>query len=106
MVPGDPSGWHILSAVLLFLRRAYLFKLNQPKTTRDDLWSGSHTHTPTHTHTHTSQSDFLARCRERGHSRGTIRYVFLQKDSDWAVGKQSSALDWLLSDSGPGEMEG
>ena len=58
MVPGDPSGWHILSAVLQFLRRAYLFKLNQPKTARDNLWSG------THTHTHHSQISWLAAGRE------------------------------------------
>ena len=95
-----PSG--VLSAVLLFLGRTYLFKVNQPKTTGDNLWSGTHTHT----HTHTPQSDFLACYNERGHSRGTIRYVFLQKDSEGAVEKECSALDWLLSDSGSGEMEG
>ena len=104
MVSSDPSEWRIISSASVF--RTYIFV--QSESAKDHrgqsvVWN---THTHTHTHTHTPQSDFLACYNERGHSRGTIRYVFLQKDSEGAVGKECSALDWLLSDSGSGEMEG
>ena len=105
MVPSDPSGayypeWCIISSASVF--RTYIFV--QIESAKD--YQGQSVVWNTHTHTHTPQSDFLACYSERGHSRGTIRYVFLQKDSEGAVGKKCSALDWLLSDLGPGEMEG
>ena len=89
----------VLSAVLLFLGRTYLFKLNQPKTTRDNLWSGTHTHT----HTHHSQISWLATVREDTPEEPSGMCSW---DSEGAVGKKCSALDWLLSDLGSGEIEG
>ena len=72
MVPSDPSGayypeWCIISSASVF--RTYIFvQIESAKDYQGQsvVWN-----------THTPQSDFLACYSERGHSRGTIRYVFL-----------------------------